>query len=138
MRLLAQQAVKKLEELKFKRSTSSSRNNKEDLNDSTKWGLGDAVQFGTVLRQYSKDLKELKEMRDVQKSALKALQSETLKAATRKEEIERFNKAKSDEEFKKMLKSRSLGPENFEAQTQLRRNIWASIITYFCSFRYLP
>jgi nucleoporin NUP159 len=44
-------------------------------------------------------------------------------AGTRREEIIRFNKAKNDSEFAKMLKSRTLGPEHLETQTQLRRNI---------------
>ena len=43
-------------------------------------------------------------------------------AKTRKEEITRFDKARSDVEFGKMLKSRFLSPEQTELQTQLRRN----------------
>jgi nucleoporin NUP159 len=35
----------------------------------------------------------------------------------------RFNKAKNDKEFAKMLKSRSLGPELSETQTHLRKSI---------------
>lgn len=41
----------------------------------------------------------------------------------RKEEIVRFSKANSDAEFAKMLKTRTLGPEHLETQTQLRRGI---------------
>ena len=44
-------------------------------------------------------------------------------AKTRKEEITRFDKARSDVEFGKMLKSRFLSPEQTELQTQLRRNV---------------
>jgi hypothetical protein len=44
-------------------------------------------------------------------------------AKTRKEEITRFDKARSDVEFGKMLKARFLSPEQTELQTQLRRNI---------------
>ncbi len=46
-----------------------------------------------------------------------------LLAKTRKEEITRFDKAQSDVEFGKMLKSRFLSPEQTELQTQLRRNM---------------
>jgi nucleoporin NUP159 len=35
----------------------------------------------------------------------------------------RFNKAKTDTDFARMLKARTLGPEHLETQTQLRRNI---------------
>jgi hypothetical protein len=42
-------------------------------------------------------------------------------AGTRREEIARFNKAKDDKEFAKMLKARTLGPEHSETQTQLRK-----------------
>ena len=45
------------------------------------------------------------------------------KAETRKEEIVRFSKAKNDPEFSKMLKSRTLGPDAAETQSQLRRQI---------------
>lgn len=44
-------------------------------------------------------------------------------AGTRREEMSRFKKAKNDSEFAKMLKSRTLGPEHLEMQTQLRRDI---------------
>jgi hypothetical protein len=35
----------------------------------------------------------------------------------------RFDKAKNDKEFAKMLKSRSLGPEHSETQMHLRKSI---------------
>jgi hypothetical protein len=49
-----------------------------------------------------------------------------LTAETKKEEIARFNKAKTDPEFAKMLKARTLGPEHLETQSQLRRDIRVS------------
>lgn len=51
----------------------------------------------------------------------------TFLAGTRKEEIARFNKARTDDGFAKMLKARTLGPEHLETQTQLRRDIRVSI-----------
>jgi hypothetical protein len=45
---------------------------------------------------------------------------------TRKEEIVRFDKARLDVEFGKMLKARVLNPEQTELQTQLRRDIRVS------------
>jgi hypothetical protein len=44
-------------------------------------------------------------------------------ANTRREEIARFNKAKTDKEFAKMLSTRALGPEHLESQQHLRRSI---------------
>ena len=43
-----------------------------------------------------------------------------LSANTRKEEIERFKRAKDDEDFRKMLKARTLGPELLELKSRLR------------------
>ena len=42
---------------------------------------------------------------------------------TKKEEIARFNKARTDTGFAKLLKVRTLGPEDLEIQSQLRRDI---------------
>jgi nucleoporin NUP159 len=137
LHLLAQQATEN--RLEFSKSAGGSRK-KADLGDSTKWNLGDVVQFKQVLQQYEQDLSALKEARDTQSQALRELQSNMLKgmcrtaaapnqtlicliAGTRKEEIIRFNKAKNDSDFAKMLKSRTLGPEHLETQTQLRRDI---------------
>lgn len=61
-----------------------------------------------------------------------------LSAKTRKEEIGRFNRAKDDKEFAKMLKARSLGPEHLEAQAQLRRAIRVCPPFFsICSFLYI-
>jgi len=49
-------------------------------------------------------------------------------AGTRREEIARFNKAKDDKEFAKMLKARTLGPEHSETQTQLRKSVRVSFL----------
>lgn len=140
LRLLAQEANKKRAELG--KPAGGSRQ-KADLGDVAKWGLADAVQFGQVLLQYQQDLDTLKELRGKQTHALRSLQSNMLKgtshplqsifistirpAGTRREEISRFNKAKDDNEFAKMLKARTLGPEHLETQTQLRRNIRVSV-----------
>ncbi len=51
-------------------------------------------------------------------------------AGTRREEIARFNKAKDDKEFAKMLKARTLGPEHSETQTQLRKSIRVSTVFF--------
>ncbi|KAF9000641.1 hypothetical protein BDQ17DRAFT_1426983 [Cyathus striatus] len=96
---------------------------KVDLGNTSKWTLSDVSQFGQVLRQYEKDLSELRNRREDLRQAVRDLQGTMLKATTRKEEISRFDKAKNDTDFAKMLRSRTLGPEHLESQTQLRRSI---------------
>uniref|UniRef100_A0A0W0F345 Nucleoporin Nup159/Nup146 N-terminal domain-containing protein n=1 Tax=Moniliophthora roreri TaxID=221103 RepID=A0A0W0F345_MONRR len=120
LRKLAELASKKREALS--RTAGGSRR-KEDLGDASKWALGDVVHFGVTMKQFERDISELKEGPEKQKQSLSELNKSIVKAGTRREEIARFNKAKSDNEFAKMLKSRTLGPEHLETQTQLRRNI---------------
>ncbi|PFH53130.1 hypothetical protein AMATHDRAFT_138444 [Amanita thiersii Skay4041] len=120
IRTLALEANRKREQLGKSRYGSRQ---KQDLGDSAKWGLIDAVQFGNVLKQYKHDLLALKEQRDQLKQKVRQIQSRMLKAGTRKEEISRFTKAQSDKEFARMLKTRTLGPEHLETQAQLRKNI---------------
>ena len=124
-----------------------------DLGKPEKWALDDVAQFGQTLLQFEKELEELREHREAQKQMLREIQSNMLKgvprlrmlrdecpdmvgslAGTRKEEISRFNKAKTDKEFAKMLKSRTLGPEHLETQTQLRRSIRVRFFFKFCWF----
>ena len=150
MRLLVQRASEK--RLELGTFVGGSRK-KADLGDNTKWNLGDVVQFGQVLLQYEDDLVTLKALRDAQHRALRDLQSNMLKgmllsylpssqlifmdiAGTRREEMSRFKKAKNDSEFAKMLKSRTLGPEHLEMQTQLRRDIRVRTISEILRIRF--
>ncbi|KAJ3786013.1 hypothetical protein GGU10DRAFT_311953 [Lentinula aff. detonsa] len=98
---------------------------KEDLGSRDKWAPCDAPQFGALLRQLEQDIFELKASTEKQKEDVRDIGKSMIKAGARREEIARFNKAKSDNEFSRMLKTRSLGPEHLENQTQLRRNIRA-------------
>ena len=56
-------------------------------------------------------------------------------AKTRKEEIGRFNRAKDDKEFAKVLRARSLGPEHLETQAQLRRAIRVCLLLFLSTCR---
>ncbi|TFK72992.1 hypothetical protein BDN72DRAFT_762517 [Pluteus cervinus] len=122
LRLQAQHIVQKMNSQK----PLGPSKKQADLSDPARWGHGDAVYFGTLLRSYEEDLIKLKAQHEHSRSCLKELRSGMLKAGTRKEEISRFKKANSDQEFSKMLKSRTLGPEHLETQIQLRRKIRAS------------
>ena len=51
-------------------------------------------------------------------------------AGTRREEIARFSRAKTDQEFTKILKARTLGPEHSETQMKLRRYIRVRLQNY--------
>lgn len=132
------------------KSTGGSRL-KADLGVLDKWKISDATIFGRTLMQFEKDLVELGGIREVFKQTLRELNSNMLKgklfytcrlyriitlspANTRREEIARFNKAKSDKEFAKMLSTRSLGPEHLESQQQLRRGIRVRLSYVFAGF----
>ncbi|KAJ3478933.1 hypothetical protein NLJ89_g12357 [Agrocybe chaxingu] len=116
--------AKNAQELRTRSSMSlGGGRNKIDLGDPSKWSLSDSPQFGQVMKLYEKDLEYLDTEREKQRQKLKEIQSDMLKAGTRKEEIARFNRAKDDKEFAKMLRARTLGPEHSETQTQLRKSI---------------
>ncbi|KAF9223599.1 hypothetical protein BS17DRAFT_780883 [Gyrodon lividus] len=119
LKLLATTASAKTLELK---KTSGIRPQKVDLGDARKWVFGDIKEYGRILVDVQADVNELKLQRVSLRKALRELDSNMLKAGTRKEEIIRFNRAKTDAEFAKMLKIRTLGPEYLETQSQLRRN----------------
>ncbi|KAJ6577346.1 hypothetical protein B0H19DRAFT_1019727 [Mycena capillaripes] len=121
-RSLAQAANQK--RLELTKSAGGSRH-AADLGNRAKWALADAVQFGQTMRLYEQDLADLKEERAQNGKLLRELQSNLLKAGTRREEIGRFLKAQHDNDFAKMLKARTLGPEHLETQTHLRRSIRA-------------
>ncbi|KAF8274784.1 hypothetical protein EI94DRAFT_1713043 [Lactarius quietus] len=83
----------------------------------------DVEGLAKTIRESERDLEQLELARCEDRATIRELEIGILKAKTRKEEIKRFDKARSDVEFGKMLKSRFLSPEQTELQTQLRRNI---------------
>ncbi|KAG6808999.1 hypothetical protein H0H92_002042 [Tricholoma furcatifolium] len=118
--VLAQHRMKGLQITAAKSAMPRTR---ADLANVREWSPASSVQLGKVLVQFEKDFDELRDLQVSQRAKVKELQSNILKAKTRKEEISRFGKAKDDQEFAKMLKARSLGPEHLETQAQLRRAI---------------
>ncbi|KAJ7583608.1 hypothetical protein C8J56DRAFT_724003, partial [Mycena floridula] len=123
LRLLAQHTTAMRE--KLTRRASGGFKRKEDLGDPSKWELKDIGRFGTVLKTFQADLTEASSSTQRQKDTLKDIRGSMLKAMTRKEEIARFHKAKRDNDFARLLKTRTLGPEHLETQMQLRRNVRA-------------
>ncbi|KAI9452912.1 hypothetical protein HD554DRAFT_2032310, partial [Boletus coccyginus] len=113
-----------LETVKLKRTSGTTRQT-ADLGDVRKWIFGDIEEYGRVLVDIQVDIKELKLQRVSLRKAIKELDSNMLKVNMRKEEIIRFNKAKTDAEFAKMLKIWTLAPEYSETQLQPRKNIRA-------------
>ncbi|KAI9454582.1 hypothetical protein BJY52DRAFT_1284294 [Lactarius psammicola] len=83
----------------------------------------DVEGLAKTIRESERDIEQLELARSEDRATIRELEIGVLKAKTRKEEITRFDKARSDVEFGKMLKSRFLSPEQTELQTQLRRNI---------------
>ncbi|KAH7919373.1 hypothetical protein BV22DRAFT_1075323 [Leucogyrophana mollusca] len=96
-----------------------------DLCNPPKWAHGDIKTYGRVMAELQEDIRALKQQRVLLRRLLREMGSHMLKAGTKKEEIIRFNRAKTDAEFAKMLKVRTLGPEYLETQMQLRRDIRA-------------
>ncbi|KAL4081178.1 hypothetical protein J3A83DRAFT_4367612 [Scleroderma citrinum] len=123
LRTLAANASRQTAEVRKK--TPGATHTKVDLADSLKWLFGDMKEYGRVMLTLQEDFRELKQQRVTLRKALRELDSNMLKALTKKEEIVRFNKARTDAEFAKMLKVRTLGPEYLEIQSQLRRDIRA-------------
>ncbi|KAF9046803.1 hypothetical protein BDZ89DRAFT_1033594 [Hymenopellis radicata] len=110
-------AAEQRELLAKKTGGSSAR---ADLADPQRWAPSDALKFRDLLSTCTDDLEVSQLSNQVIRTALKELGSGLVKANTRKEEIERFNRAKEDEDFRKMLKARTLGPELVEMKTRLR------------------
>jgi len=52
---------------------------KEDLGDTTKWGLVDMVQFGQVLKTFEEDIQEMKEKKEELRAALRDLDKGMIK-----------------------------------------------------------
>ncbi|KAI6029922.1 hypothetical protein PISMIDRAFT_104586, partial [Pisolithus microcarpus 441] len=105
------------------RKSSGIVHTRTDLLDSHRWVIGDVKEHGRVLFTVQEDIRVLQEQRVVLRRMLQDLDGCMLKATTKREEIIRFDKARTDVEFAKMLKVRTLGPEYLEVQTQLRRDI---------------
>ncbi|KAI0366339.1 hypothetical protein BV20DRAFT_972063 [Pilatotrama ljubarskyi] len=97
--------------------------NAQDLIDPTKWIMGDLPQFKQIMKEVERELEKWEKQKAVCISHIRELESDMLKATTRKEEIARFSKASQDAEFARMLKARTLSPEHLETQAQLRREI---------------
>lgn len=122
LRTLATAASQKAASL---RKSSGIVHTRTDLLDSHRWVIGDVKEHGRVLLTVQEDIRVLREQRVVLRRMLQDLDGCMLKATTKREEIIRFDKARTDAEFAKMLKVRTLGPEYLEIQTQLRRDIRA-------------
>ncbi|KAI0648862.1 hypothetical protein C8Q79DRAFT_1064942 [Trametes meyenii] len=95
----------------------------EDLVDPTKWIMGDLPQFKQIMKEVEHELGKWEKDKATYISYIRELESDMLKATTRKEEITRFSRASQDVEFARMLKARTLNPDHLETQAQLRRDI---------------
>ncbi|KAL5485778.1 hypothetical protein ACEPAI_6819 [Sanghuangporus weigelae] len=96
---------------------------KETLRDRTKWSFGDLEAFSKVIKDVENDVLAVYRLKDEFLPLIREAESALLKAETRKEEIIRISKAKTDPEFARILKARTLDPDASETQSQLRRQI---------------
>ncbi|KZT70881.1 hypothetical protein DAEQUDRAFT_171504 [Daedalea quercina L-15889] len=99
--------------------------NLANLDEANNWRISDLPRLEQLMITAENDLAHVKEYIQSYISMIQAVESQLLKASTRKEEIIRFSKASKDPDFARMLKARTLGPEHLEAQSQLRREIRA-------------
>ena len=116
-----------------------------DASSNANCSLRDIHQFGENIRQMRSNLSLLQRLRAEHASANRALRGQMLKgnchgssersypilnealvacaAGTKKEEVVRFHRAKTDAEFAMILRERTLGPEHLETQNQLRKDV---------------
>ncbi|KAA1467361.1 hypothetical protein DENSPDRAFT_238123 [Dentipellis sp. KUC8613] len=87
--------------------------------------IDEVAKLGKEIKAAAKDVLGLEALIEGHRMSIREFESDMIKAKTRKEEILRFDKAKSDAEFAKMLKARSLSPEYIEMQNQLRKDVRA-------------
>jgi nucleoporin NUP159 len=137
LKILAQKTAEKRETM----SRGSTRTN-NGSNNNERPSLRDITQLGGKLRHIQSDLSSLQKLRIEHAAAIRALRGQMLKgtcdrfserlsrmlkkifaAGTRKEEVVRFHRAKTDKEFAMILRERTLGPEHLEAQNQLRKDV---------------
>ncbi|KAH9931960.1 uncharacterized protein B0H18DRAFT_988905 [Fomitopsis serialis] len=99
--------------------------NLANLDEANNWRISDLPRLEQLMFIAEKDLAHVQDQLQSYISAIRDMESQLLKASTRKEEVIRFDKVSKDPEFARMLKVRTLGPEHLEAQSQLRREIRA-------------
>ncbi|OCH90355.1 hypothetical protein OBBRIDRAFT_755181 [Obba rivulosa] len=120
IRTLAEEASRKREALS---KPSGGLRSKADLEDARKWAVTDAGQLGHIIKSLETEIQEAEAQLQTYLPLIRALESDLLKATTRREEIAQFSKASQDDEFATMLKTRTLDPDHLETQSQLRREI---------------
>ncbi|GAA5902104.1 uncharacterized protein JCM6883_001299 [Sporobolomyces salmoneus] len=88
--------------------------------DDRNWSLGDLKRLQEITREIRPSVEALHGEAVKQKQKTAELQSQMLKAETKKEEAARFVRAKNDPAFAKMIRIRQLGPEQIENQRKIR------------------
>ncbi len=117
------------------------RTTHEDLKNLV-WTFGDLPAMSDTIRSNESDLLELvdamftvqKGLADLQRLVLKSKSPSSSRlppfnipaAEMKREEVDRFLRAKDDKKFAEMIKVRTLGPEHSENQLKLRKSIQAS------------
>ncbi|GAA5830463.1 hypothetical protein JCM3766R1_002730 [Sporobolomyces carnicolor] len=88
--------------------------------DDRHWSLGDLERLRELTREIKPRVESLHDAALQQKQRTAELQSQMLKAETKREEAARFVRAKNDPAFAKMIRIRQLGPEQIEHQRKIR------------------
>ncbi|KAK4048627.1 hypothetical protein OIV83_004597 [Microbotryomycetes sp. JL201] len=88
--------------------------------DAKYWSMGDLKRLQEETTKVEPEVEHSLNLAAAQKRTVAELQSQMLKAETKREEALRFLRARSDPEFAKMVRVRQLGPEQVENQRQIR------------------
>ncbi|BGP11697.1 hypothetical protein JCM10049v2_007617 [Rhodotorula toruloides] len=107
-------------------STVQSKNGRGQYDDKF-WSFGDLDQLKRLTKDAKPGVESLHAAAISQKRRVAELESQLLKAETKREEAGRFIRARADPAFAKMVRVRQLGPEQSENQRKIRLQMQAAI-----------
>ncbi|KWU41271.1 hypothetical protein RHOSPDRAFT_8490, partial [Rhodotorula sp. JG-1b] len=93
--------------------------------DAEHWSFGDVDKLKQLTREAQPGVEALHAAAVAQKRRITELQSQILKAETKREEASGFLRARSDPAFAKLVRVRQLGPEQTENQRKIRHQVEA-------------
>ncbi|BGP35686.1 hypothetical protein JCM10296v2_007538 [Rhodotorula toruloides] len=91
------------------------------------WSFGDVDKLKRLTKDAKPGVESLHTAAISQKRRVAELESQLLKAETKREEAGRFIRARADPAFAKMVRVRQLGPEQSENQRKIRLQMQAAI-----------
>ncbi|KIY43949.1 hypothetical protein FISHEDRAFT_9851, partial [Fistulina hepatica ATCC 64428] len=120
LKVFAQDAIKRRDYLA---KSAGGGKGVEDLLDPKLWSPSDMRLFARRCTEFEPMIADLSWHTDAQRALVRELEAATLKSNTKREEITQIEKAQSNKEFTKMMKSRVLGADHAETQMQMRKKV---------------